>query len=439
VRQQFSLIIGWGAKIVAAGLALLNTRLFFHTLGTEGFAALSILLSLGPWLAIANLGLPGASQNELSRLRAEGADLTATLQTARSLSLTLAGATGVLILGLAPVVRHRVLADYQSASVGEVALICMGLLASGMGAIYSQILYALQRPLWPNVLPAVQAIATTALLGTLDFAGQKGLSAAAIAYALPVVALTVGSAWAIGGSWRWRVDRLVVARLFSTARSFLTFTIVSTATLSVDYLLMSQLLQAEDIAQYALLSRILTTLLGLHAVVLASAWPRLAEQHFKGDHYQMRKSVLATLGIGSLVSVIPAAAILAGHTLVFRALGAGHLHTPSLALLMLAFFYLTIRVWSDTFATVQLSTGRAGRLASFVVIQMLISVGGQLMLGSRFGAAGIFGGMSLSFILTVAWALPYQFYKSSRPRSTSSDHDGSEEPSQRRPGQLHEI
>lgn len=439
MRRQLPLIVGWGAKIVAAALALLNTRLFFHTLGTEGFAALSILLSLGPWLAIANLGLPGASQNELSRLRAEGADLTATLQTARSLSLLLAGVTAVLVLGLVPFVRHRVLAGYSSASVGDIALICMGLLASGMGVIYSQILYALQRPLWPNVMPAVLAIATAALLGTMEVVGLKGLPAAAIAYALPVVATAAGSAWAIGGSWRWHVDRSVVARLFSTARSFLTFTIVSTATLSIDYLLMSQLLRAEDIAQYALLSRILSTLLGLHAVVLASAWPRLAEQHFKGDHVQMRKSVLATLGIGSLVSVVPAAAILAGHTVVFRALGAGHLHAPSLELLLLAFFYLTIRVWSDTFATVQLSTGRAGRLASFVVIQMLLSVGGQLMLGSRFGAAGIFGGMSLSFILTVAWALPYQFYKSSRPQGVPPGHDGIEGPSPRVPGQLHEI
>ncbi len=414
MRQQFSLIVGWGAKLVAAALALLNTRLFFHALGTEGFAALSILLSLGPWLAIANVGLPGASQNELSRLRSVGADVTATLRTAKSLSLLLAGAMAAATLALAWPIRHGLLGAFPSTPINVVALICMGLLASAIGAIYSQVLFALRRPLWPNALPAVQAASTAAILVGLDSTGRSGLPMAAIAYTLPIIGTTLCSAFAIGGDWRWCLDRSVASRLLSSARSFLTFYAVSTATLSVDYLLMSQLLRAEDIAQYALLSRILNTLLGLHAVVLASAWPRLAEQHFKQDYASMRTGVFMTLGLGFAVTVVPGALILAGHSILFRLLGGSHLPAPSLVLLVLAFAYLSIRVWTDTFATVQLSTGRASRLARLAVVQMLISIGAQIFLASRFGPAGIFAGMTASFVLTVAWALPYYFHKLSR-------------------------
>jgi len=403
---RLAYLVGWGAKVAAAGLALVNTRLMLQVGGTEGFAALSIVLSMAPWLALLNLGTPGAAQNAISRRRAAGLDVVGYLHSASTLSLGLLLVAILVAVGLAWPLHHWAFSDFAGVSPVDLAWLLVALLGSAFSAIFNQLLFALGRPFWPNLAPAVQAGLTTLLLARLQDSGDVAFRDLCLAYGLPLLLTLAVSAFHAG---RWRPLRIHgsdVKETLLASRGFLLFSAASTATLSVDMLIMSRLLNAHDIATYALINRILSVLLGLHAVVLATNWAPLSELHARRNASGFFQRLRRVLSMGVVTTLLPGLLILALADRVLPLLGGAALLPLDRSVLLLAAAYLAARVWTDTFATAQLSTGAAGSMGMVVLLQMIVSISGQCLLGQRFGPAGIFGGLLASFLITAAWILP---------------------------------
>ena len=402
-------VFGWLAKIAAAGCALINTRLLFELLGTTPFAAFSIIIAMGPWLALMQLGLAGASQNAISARRAAGADLAAFSRSATTLAMTVwVLMTGVACLLSVPM-KAWTLNGYAWVPITAILLMFAGMLSTAVSAIFNQMLLALDQPLWPNVAPGIQAFATTlALLAARWIQPTDSFMVAAVAFAAPMLLTTVISSALCGSFDGWQIRKRDARELMLSCRGFMLFAVASTATLSADMLILSQLLEAHEIATYSLVSRIIGVMLSLHGVVLANAWPKLAVQHAAGKRDEFMQQLRSTLGLGAITTVLPTAILLMAGDLVFSALGASALTPVNPTTLIAGFAYLCVRVWTDSFAVALLSTGRALALGSFVVVQMLVSVTAQWLLASRYGAAGAFAGIAVSFLLTAAWIIPHQ-------------------------------
>lgn len=378
----------------------------------ESYAAFSIVLSLAPWLALLNLGLPNTAQNLIAERRARG------LQTSRlrRAAVDTAFVAGLLYLPLAllvaVLVQHLLLPSQGAMSFAGVILLLWALVLLGLTTVFHQVLHAMHRSTWPLFAPAVQAALTAAMLMCASEAvfvpAHSGLWGA-LSTALPILAVFLISAFLADAHPRTRLDVRALRRLLHAARGFLLFGLTGTLALSCDYIVMSQLLQSAQITEYNLASKTFGTILTLHSVLLAAAWTPLSDRFFRGDLAGMRRQLIRLLGMGLTLVVLLGLPLVYGMDSIVRLLTGDKIEALPLALTMSWLVYVAMRVWSDTFATALLSCNQVSVLNRYIVWQSLISLTAQWLLGERLGASGIVLGLLLSYLLTAAWILPMRF------------------------------
>ncbi len=414
MKSTATVLAGWSARVVVIGCSLVNTRLLLNMLDVPAYAVYAIVLSLGPWFNLLNLGIPNTAQNAIARHRAEGTDHRE-LQHAVVNTAVVAAALGlVLCWPIGWIVQHTVLSGHDETSVRAVALLCFGLCLTALTPVFNQVLFGLHRGLWPNVMPGLQSLATTGLLLAMSGVGLKGLNWAVVTFVAPALLVFGILALAAGAAPRHGIDWRQLKRVMMEARHFLLFGLLSTGALSADYLVMAHTLSSLDIVEYNLASKVFTVLLTVHAVVLSSSWSGLSDLHYSGQSRLLRRRVRSLLVVGALVVLPPALLIVAFQSDVFRLISGARAVPVSLTLLALWPVYLLIRVWCDTFALAHMSAGRVSTMNAYVAGQTALSIAGQIWLGSRYGAAGILAGISLSFLLTAAWILPVRFVQLTR-------------------------
>lgn len=410
-------VAGWTARAIVIGCAFINTRLLLDLVGVDGYAAFSIVLSLAPWLALLNLGLPNTAQNLIAERRARG------LQPSRlrRAAVDTAFVAGVLYLPLAlmvaTLVQHLLLPGHGGMSFASVTLLLWALVLLGLTTVFHQVLHAMHRSTWPVVAPAIQAALTAGLLlgaREADVApAHRGLWGS-LATALPILAVFLISALLTDARPRKRLDGRALRRLLHAARGFLLFGLTGTLALSCDYIVMSRLLQSEQVAEYNLASKTFGTILTLHGVLLAASWTPLSDRFFRGDLAGMRRQMVRLLGAGLALVVLVGLPLVFGMESIVQLLTGGRIEALPLALTLGWLVYVAMRVWSDSFATALLSCNQVGVINRYIVWQSLISVTAQWLLASRWGAPGIVLGILVSFLLTAGWILPLRFLSITR-------------------------
>lgn len=416
-------VAGWTARAVVIACAFINTRLLLDLVGVNGYAAFAIVMSLAPWLALLNLGLPNSAQNLIAERRARGLGI----QRLRETSVDTAFAAGLLYLPLALIaaalVWRLLLPDHGGLSFPNVALLLWALVAQGLTAVFHQVLHAMHRSTWPVVAPAVQAALTAALLlagrdASPDPAQREWH--ATLATALPILAVFLISALIVRARPRLRPNSRALRRLLHTARGFLLFGVTGTLALSCDYIVMSRLLQSAQVAEYNLASKAFSTILTLHSVLLAASWTPLSDRFFRGDLAGMRRQLARLLGMGAILVALTGLPLALCMDTVVRLLTDGKIDALPLSLTLAWLVYVAMRVWSDSFATALLSCNQVGIINRYVVWQSLMSVMAQWLLATRYGATGIVLGILASFLLTAAWILPLRFFSITRPAPAGS-------------------
>ena len=409
-----AVLAGWFARVVVVVCSLVNTRLLLNMLDVPTYAVYAIVLSLGPWFSLLALGIPNTAQNAIARHRAEGTDHHL-LQHSVVNTAVVAAALGLALswpIGWA--VQHTVLAGHDGISTSAVALMCFGLCLTALTPVFNQVLFGLHRGVWPNVMPGLQSLTTTVLLLVMSGIGLRGLHWAVATFVAPALLVFVILAIAAGAALSHGIDWPKLKQVMVEGRHFLLFGLLSTGALSVDYIVMARMLPSQEIVEYNIASKVFTVLLTLHAVVLSTSWSGLSDLHYSGQTQLLRRRVLSLLLVGVIVVLPPALLVVAFQADVFRLISGAHAVTVSHALLVLWPIYLLIRVWCDTFALAHMSAGRVGTITTYVAVQTVVSIAGQIWLGARYGAAGILAGISLSFLLTAAWILPVRFLQLTR-------------------------
>jgi O-antigen/teichoic acid export membrane protein len=279
------------------------------------------------------------------------------------------------------------------------------------------VLHAMHRSTWPVVAPAVQAALTAVMLLCASEAVLAPVHSGlwgALSTALPILAVFLISAFLADARPRTRLDVRALRRLLHAARGFLLFGLTGTLALSCDYIVMSQLLQSAQIAEYNLASKTFGTILTLHSVLLAASWTPLSDRFFRGDLVGMRRQLVRLLGMGLTLVVLVGLPLVFGMDFIVRLLTAGKIEALPLTLTLGWLVYVAMRVWSDSFATAMLSCNQVGIINRYIVWQSLISVTAQWLLASRWGAPGIVLGILVSFLLTAGWILPLRFLSITR-------------------------
>lgn len=413
--QRWTVGLGWIARATSILTALVNTRLLLGLLGLEGYASLAILLSLAPWLALANLGVPNAVQNLVAHARASGRPADAMQNTAMSLGLLFTVLLIPVATALAVPIQGILLHDHARLGWLPVAAIVWSLMCGGLALIFAQILYANHRATLPALVPALQSALTTVLLLLVPAGAPQRGGLVAVAVVLPVlvtfVLLAIASARTVD---RFRIDWSETAAVLKSGRGFLVFASISTVAVSCDYIVMARLLSSAEVAQYNLVSKCFSVVLSLHAVVLSTSWTPMSDLFFQGRLDRLIPYARRILAIGASLMLLTCAMLFVGLDRIMALLSGSIVPGVGMATMFSAMSYLAVRIWTDTFAMVLMSCGQMQLMNNYIVWQSLLAVGLEWVLGSHFGIIGIFLGASASFLLTASWILPRRVLHLSR-------------------------
>lgn len=414
--MRLSVLLSWLAKGVGIFLSFFNARLLIELVGVEGLTVNAIMLSLMTWFALLNLGLPIRVQNMISKCRAEAVDYETLKNTAYSLLVLLFIAFTPLVALVGLIVKHWLLVEYPAVSMTTVLFTCFAIFLSGLGMLFTRILYAEHLGVYANTYPVINTLGTCLALLLLRELGITAFNIVLMAAFLPYFVVFIMAAVQVKAFRVWSLDKAVVHSIWVGSKSLLLFATLSATTLAVDYLVMSQLLTAQDIARYNLSSRLFMTILMAHEVLLAATWPVVSELLHGHAFEEAKKRIFKTLRYGVVLGVLCGGGIVLTTDWVVSFLSKGKVADIPFALTVGWFLYIMVRVWSDTFAMGLLSIGYSGKMNRYLPIQAVISVVAQCVLAKYYGVAGVVAGVTLSFLLTSAWILPQQFFRMTRDK-----------------------
>jgi hypothetical protein len=122
------------------------------------------------------------------------------------------------------------------------------------------------------------------------------------------------------------------------------------------------------------------------------------------------KKCLGFIKIGVLGTIILSIVLFFFKKNIFSLLASFPVESSFLMIFLIMIYYI-IRVWTDTFSIVLLSSNNFKPLMIFTPFQAILAALLEFTLGSKFGTIGLVFGLILSFLFTVTWALPYYSYK----------------------------
>lgn len=408
---DWNIVAGWASRVVVVLLSFVNTRLLIEQMGTEGLAAFTIILSLAPWLALLNLGFPITVQNKIARLRGHQIDHYPTRNRAFGSMLVITLAMSPIVVLVGWLSHYYFLSNYTFVSASAVIGASLFLYISGQCQLLTQVMYAEQKALLPNIYPAFASIWTTAALLVTQSRNIEEFNQLLLILSIANLLMPIHASLKLG-IFRYAKFKIGSAiNLILISRHQLLFAAFSSATLAIDYAVMSRTLEATGIVQYNLTSRLFTVVLLLHGVMVSTNWSPLAELLHASKLQEAKRMLEQLLKKGLLLGGLFGVLIMVTMQPITQLWTGGKIDGIPFILGIGWFLYIIVRIWTDTYSMALLAFNMAKDLNRYIPFQAAISVTAQLMLASHYGAAGIVFGLIISFLLTASWILPVKFYK----------------------------
>ncbi|MFM5906963.1 MAG: hypothetical protein ACKOPO_05165 [Novosphingobium sp.] len=404
----------WASRLVAIVVQLGSIPLLVSNLGADAYAAYSITISMLAWFALAEVGTGLVLQNLTVRARIAGQFPGAELGAAIVLMAIAGVAIALIAAFVAPYAGRELIGIGKISGATSARAFLAGALLftmAAVGTVAVRLLYGLGRGIAANALNAACSLAAFALLWAVSnrYSGEALLVPAILAYALPLAILPLVALAAIArqrAEFHWSSLGERIASLWRQSRHFLLVSAFAVVTLNLDYLVLSQFVDAQEIASYNLMSRTFGIAFTLFAGMAGASGVFWLERSRHGDWDAVRASLRRHIVIGSLGMILLGAALI----LISADLAAFLDPSGRIAIdrtLILAFIaYALVRVFNDTFVILMQSLGEAKALAKVIPVQAVFSFAGQVALVQYLGAAGIVIAIGMGCIFTVCIILP---------------------------------
>jgi O-antigen/teichoic acid export membrane protein len=407
----------WLSRLITAIVQLVAIRLVLEHLGSEDYAMFALLIGLTGWFALLDLGLGYSVQNAISESRAKDLSHVAIVGAVLLASVLLLVIWSTVISVIAPHASAIYLGRFDSGSITvadkrDLMLFAALLLTlAAVGGVMYRIWYGEQRGYLANLLTSIGSVA--GLLG-MWFALQSDLDRKLlwilILYLAPAALLpAIAMGWRLAFVHPRPNNARSVSSLLPRALEFWTFALMSSAVLSIDYLVMSQLLSSLEIVSYVLTTKVLGFVLTVYGAALMALWPVLSELGANHRWHEMLGTVRRYVAIGIGAAVVCTILTLLLRTEIADLLGAKGGEALPVSLILMTGFYIVVRVWTDSFAILLQSINDLRVFMMWVPLQAVICVALQWILAPVWGAQGVIVALLLSFVFTVTWVLPHRF------------------------------
>ena len=415
-------ISNWICRIINLAVQLVTIPMLINGLGTQQYAAYTILLSMMGWFALLDLGMGASLQNISAEARVRGQNTSGEIGVVALLAALVTFTGGLIVVAFSPFAGPYLLGGIGlSSSQGTMAFMVAGLLflTTAVGNISYRLLYGLGHGLAANALNALCSVLSLAMIwGILQrFEFEALLIPALVGYALPSAVI-----WFAMGVFMFKRYGIYkkpdlfhyFTKVWQRTRGFMLISILSTCVLNVDYLIMSIFLNAEQITTYSILSKFFGLVITLHGGLLSASsvyWTEIIViRDWKRLLASLRWHVTGGLSVVLLILLL---VIVAAEPLL-NYLVPGKLGSIPTSTILLFGIYSMVRVWTDTFTLALQAANATKILLRLIPLQAIVSIFTQLLLVRWFDVDGIILGLLISFILTVSWVLPLQIRKLSK-------------------------
>lgn len=405
----------WTSRLIMAFVQFASIRVLMNGLGIEQYAIFALLTALMGWYMLADMGIGLSLQNNISKRRAQNQPyddyITATLSIAIFLLLFT-----ILVLYfaspyLAPTyLKHFV--QFDDAAKTQLFFITGALfIGAAIGGISYKIWYAEQKGYFANVLPAVGSlIGYVGIMFVNDSELPNKLLLSLIVFLapsalLPLVAITLQCTRHIKSGYH-KVNPSVFTSSIKQALNFWFLLLITSLSLQIDYLVISQFLKADDIVVYNLSTRISWFILFLYVSALTALWPIFSEAIAQNNWALVKSLTKKYLGFGLAFAFTCSLLLVWLMPIAVSFLAPSETIIIPIMFILLLGIYQVLRVWTDTFTMILQSMGDLKPLWIVGPFQAILSISLQWHLAQSMGLYGIILGNILSFALASAWFLP---------------------------------
>ncbi|NNA16426.1 MATE family efflux transporter [Pseudomonas lundensis] len=403
---------GWLAKLIVAASQIVLMRLMLDVLGVEDYSVYVVIFSLYTWFSLMDFGVGYSYQNYISRCRAEGKTL---VDDGRFFTLAMIVlACNFLIWPISIFCVLMLLYGQVSWGWMEIQLIVMFCGVAHLTCVFStvyKIFFAEHKGYISNIFPAIASLITVALVllaANTDFFNGGLFLAVLLTYG--PLALMAATCFLYKVKRALNFDYVWGVSIVRNGWKYMAFTFLSLLTLNIDLLVVSRSLSSIDVVEYNLILKVFSLVLYLYSAYLMALMPVAAELIRKGEFPHLRTKIKSGIVLGFALVFLSTCFIVFFNGFVSAVLTGG-VAAIHVGMVVMFFFYMFIRIWTDTFSTLLQSVGFMGGMLLCVAIQALISIAAQLWLVNELGSYGVILGVIASFLLTVVWFLPFQYRK----------------------------
>lgn len=415
----------WASRIVTAMVLLASVRILMDILGLENYAVFVLLVGMTGWFMLADMGIGVSVQNHISESRARVQPYDDLISTSGILAVLLLLVTVIALYFISPYLAPLLLKNFTFLSDAEKTKLFFftGTLSvgTGVGSIVYKVWYAEQRGHLSNIVPAVASV--VGLIGLLlvrQTQIEDRLLFSLAAFTAPPAILSLGvlltqqlrmlrlrRGLGYSGKMLFGTIQLIMKR----GIYFWFFAIMAAGVLQIDYIVMSQFLGAHDIAAYYISTKVFGLAFFAYSAILAALWPVFAESIAKKEWGLVQRYLKKYLALGLVFIFFCTVSLIWLMSVVVRILAPMENIIISFELILLLGIYFMIRVWTDTFAMVLLSTSNLKPFWLYVPIQAILCIVLQCLLVPVYGLYGVVLGLIASYVFTVSWALPIAVLK----------------------------
>lgn len=417
----------WISRLVTSGIGLISTPVLITALGEDAFAAWAILAGLAPWLGLSQMGLGAALQNAISHRIAREKRYPDLIRRGFLFALAPGAVMAALLLAFNDQWSHALFAKFADLPTSSLVLAFSigtgGFLAQAIFGLTSNVWFAENRGYLANLVPAASSIIALSgfVAGKGFFPPESLLPFACACYFLPSAIISAAAYFtrltkAIGTA---DADPTPYDHLVRQGTRHWIFALLANGVLSIDYLVISQTLFPGEIVTYTVTSKVFGIIFFIFNGVLLAIAPSItraaARNDWKPAYRLLGFNMIFGIGIVSLSTIV--FATFRGE--IFALLAPGTAAMPALAFILAFFVYLVLRIWTDSFACVLTSQNILQPLYYSVPFQAIVSLGLQLLLVPPFRETGVIVALTLSFLMTTAWSLPYAVITRARKNQDS--------------------
>jgi len=404
----------WISRVVTAFCSILSVRFLMDELGVEGFAAYSLIIGLIGWYGLLDLGTPTSAQNYISESRAKNVPYQIYVTALFIVMGSIAIVAVIALFFIGPLMAHVLLIKFTFLSdiQKNQSFISLGICSIflTMGAVVYRVWYAEQIGYFVHLLQSVSMVISVAIIYWVMHSNVSDKYVWAIIGSQAPMAVLPVVAWINCVQRRWEFDYVLIKQaiklIFLRAWRLWFFNIAAVVVLQLDLIVLSQFVDAKQLAMYALCSKLFLTVGLLYGVVLQAYWPVCTELCAKNKWDEIYKFIRRYL-ISSFALIIVATLVIIAlrEEIVMFFSPNQPFELPIWLIVIFGVSYL-IRAWTDIFAVILQSMSQMNMLLVMAVAQAVFNVSIQLMLVPIIGVYGALIGVTLSFLLTVSWGLP---------------------------------